>query len=252
MDPAEYCREVEAYLCRKNDGHLVRIVGPSFERVNGWSEQGVPLKIVCGGIDRYFERYYAKGPRRRPVRIDFCEADILDLFDEWRRAVGIFERDRTPGPPPLADESEADRHDDAARPPSDRPRSRSSLAAHLDRLILRLTRLRASDRVASDFDAAVDRIVRELDRVRADSRAFRGHARSTLLDRLETMDRELAAEARRTCAPALLGTLAAQAEDELRPFKARMPVDAWRQAVEDGLDRLVRERVGLPTIVFNR
>ena len=40
------------------------------------------------GIDRYFERYYAKGPRRRPVRVEFCEADVLDVFDEWRRAVG--------------------------------------------------------------------------------------------------------------------------------------------------------------------
>ena len=41
------------------------------------------------GIDRYFERYYAKGPRRRPVRVEFCEADVLDVFDEWRRALGI-------------------------------------------------------------------------------------------------------------------------------------------------------------------
>ena len=41
------------------------------------------------GIDRYFERYYAKGPRRRPVRVEFCEADVLDVFDEWRRAVGV-------------------------------------------------------------------------------------------------------------------------------------------------------------------
>ena len=46
-------------------------------------------QIAQRGIDRYFERYYAKGPRRRPVRIEFCEADILDAFDQWRRAVGI-------------------------------------------------------------------------------------------------------------------------------------------------------------------
>ena len=40
-DAAEdYCRAVEAYLCRKNDGHLIRIVGPAFEQVCAWSRRG--------------------------------------------------------------------------------------------------------------------------------------------------------------------------------------------------------------------
>src|ERR687897_546053 len=86
---ASYVRDIEAYLCRKNDGHLIRIVGPAFEQVSGWAKQGVPLKVACSGIDRYFERYYRKGPRRRPVRIEFCDADVLDAFDDWRRAVGV-------------------------------------------------------------------------------------------------------------------------------------------------------------------
>ena len=87
-EPVDFCREIESYLCQKNDGHLVRVTGPSFDLVSGWAAQGIPLKIAFQGIDRYFERYYRKGPRRRPVRIDFCDADVLDVFDEWRRAVG--------------------------------------------------------------------------------------------------------------------------------------------------------------------
>jgi hypothetical protein len=86
---AEFCREIETYLCRKNDGHLIRVTGPSFDLVSGWAERGVPIRVALAGIDRYFERYYRQGPRRRPVRIDFCEADVLDVFDEWRRATGI-------------------------------------------------------------------------------------------------------------------------------------------------------------------
>src|SRR6185295_2682253 len=89
IDASVYCRELETYLCRKNDGHLIRIAGPTFERVCGWAAMGVPLAVAFRGIDRYCERYYAKGPKRRPVRIDFCEADILELFDDWRRAVGV-------------------------------------------------------------------------------------------------------------------------------------------------------------------
>src|SRR5262245_11584607 len=89
MSPAEFCRELEAYLCRKNDGHLIRIVGPVFSTVTGWAEQGIPLKVAFQGIDRYFDRTHRKGARRRPVPIQFCEADILDAFDAWRRALGL-------------------------------------------------------------------------------------------------------------------------------------------------------------------
>ena len=139
-----YCREIETYLCRKNEGHLIRIVGPVFEQVSGWAEQGVPLAVACRGIDRYCERYYAKGPRRRPVRVEFCEADVLDLFDDWRRAVGVSRRATHDGDP-LADGR------------------RGSLPAHLDRAIARLTALRAGERRSASFAAAIDDAVRELD-----------------------------------------------------------------------------------------
>ena len=72
MTPGEFCRDLEAYLCRKNEGHLIRIVGPVFEKVCGWAAQGVPIKIAYRGIDRYFERQQSKGPgprRRPPVRV---------------------------------------------------------------------------------------------------------------------------------------------------------------------------------------
>ena len=46
MDHADYCRQLESYLCQKNGGHLIRIVGPAFEQVCAWAQQGVPLKVV--------------------------------------------------------------------------------------------------------------------------------------------------------------------------------------------------------------
>src|SRR5262245_21709060 len=106
----------------------MRIVGPEFDQVSGWAGRGVPLNVVYRGVDRYFERYYAKGPRRRPVRIGFCEADVLDAFDEWRRAVGIA----APAP------ADADARDDSVG-----IRHRESLATHLERVVARLTTLRA-------------------------------------------------------------------------------------------------------------
>jgi hypothetical protein len=246
MDSDEYCREIEAYLCRKNDGHLIRIVGPSFDRVTGWAERGVPIKIACRGIDRYFERYYARGPRRRPVLIDFCEPDVLDAFDEWRRAIGMLQStgpadapEPGDGPGPIAD---------AGRGDVVRARHRTSLAAHLERVILKLTSLRRSGSLTAGFDAALERAVRELDLARQPAKSLRGEARARLVERLRALDGELLAVARAACGPERVATLRSDAADELGPFRERMTEAAYEQAVQAAVDRLVRDLVGLPEL----
>ncbi len=232
-DTGSYCREVEAYLCRKNDGHLVRIVGPAFEQVCGWAARGIPIKVVFRGIDRYFERYYAKGPRRRPVRVEFCEADVLDVFDDWKRAVGVGSA--TPAEGDLSDEGAA-------------ARKRRSLPAHLERVVARLTALRAGE--ARSLDATLDEVVRELDAVRAGSRGLRGEARETLLERLRALDRRLLEAARAACDGSTLERLSADADVQLAPFLARMPPNVYSQSKHACVDRLLREHLRLPVVAF--
>lgn len=234
MDAASFCRDVESYLCRKNDGHLVRVVGPAFEQVMGWCERGIPLKLVFRGIDRYFDRYYAKGPRRRPVRIEFCEADVLDVFDEWRRAVGI-----TAVSANGAAEEEA------------RERRRPGLATHLERVLERLTRLVASQALPSGFEALLNRVIPELDGIRAGAKGLRGEARAQALDKLAALDRELIDVARDTLGVEVQTAVRRDALEELTPFRERMPPDAFERSVKACIDRLVRERVGLPTIALD-
>jgi hypothetical protein len=227
-DPAEYCREIETYLCRKNEGHLIRIAGPVFEQVSGWAAQGVPLAVAFRGIDRYCERYYAKGPRRRPVRVEFCEADILELFDDWRRAVGVSH---------LVD------------PPSDAEPAarRDSLPAHLERAIARLTALRTSGRSLA-FDRRLDEAVRELDLARPAAKQTRGEARAALIGRLTSLDRELLDAARGEIDASRRAALLAEAESEIAPFAARMTADARARAIDAAFDRLLRDFAGLPTL----
>jgi hypothetical protein len=234
-DRESYCREVEAYLCRKNDGHLIRIVGPAFEQVCGWAARGIPATIVFRGIDRYFERYYAKGPRRRPVRVEFCEADVLDVFDDWKRAVGVGAAAQAQGEP--SDE-------DAAV-----SRKRGTLPAHLDRLVSRLTALRAGqDR---SLDATLDDIIRELDAARAGSRGLRGEAREALLDRLRALEVRLLQAARAGCDVPMLQRLDAEADVQLSPFRDRMPGAVYAQSKQACIDRLIREQLRLPVITFD-
>jgi len=232
----DYCRAVEAHLCRKNDGHLIRIVGPAFEQVCGWATRGVPLTVATRGIDRYFERYYAKGPRRRPVRVEFCEADVLDVFDEWRRALGITIADASP----VAEgETQAE---------SQQERRHESLPAHLERVVARLTALRAgADR---SLDGTIDAIVSEIDVARAGAKALRGDARQTLLDRLRTLDRALLEAAYAQCDEPSRQALMVEADSELAPFRARMAPEAYEQSRRAAVDRLLRERRALPVVAF--
>jgi hypothetical protein len=228
---ADFCREIETYLCQKNDGHLIRVTGPSFDLVSAWAAQGVPLKVAFKGIDRYFERYYRKGPRRRPVKIDFCEADVLDVFDEWRRATGVrIEADATTGEP--------------------RATSRQSLPSHLERVVTRLTSLRATGSLGEGFDALIDRVARELDTARENARGVRGDARHALLDRLGALDAELLRDARLLLDEPTRSTLEREADEELAPFRDAMATDALARARSAVIDRLVRERLGLPTVAF--
>jgi hypothetical protein len=232
----QYCRAIEAYLCRKNDGHLIRVVGPAFEQVLGWESKGVPLKIAFHGIDRYFERYYAKGPRRRPIRIEFCEADVLDAFDEWRRAVGVIGDARSGIV-------------DAAESSDDAQHRQGSLPAHLERVIARLTTIRAGSE--PEMDAVLDAIVRELDGYRARAKSLRGEARQQFLVRLRDLDAELLATARRLCDASTLHALHAEADQELAPFRSRLSSDAFIAALQAALDRLIRERLRLPVVSFD-
>jgi hypothetical protein len=265
LEMSAYCRAIESHLCHKNDGHLIRISGPAFDLVRGWANQGVPLKVVFSGIDRTFERYYRKGPRRRPVHIAFCEADVLDAFDEWRRAIGVASTDvastftsasagevaPTFG---SALEKEVAAAPDAAlavRSAGGRGASRSdSLPAHIDRVANRLTLLRGDPRNGPDLDDALAQAVLTLDSLRPAARQARGSARQALVARLESIDAELLARAGERLSPDQLSMLTREASDALAPFRQRMPADAYLAARERAVARLIREHAGLPLIRY--
>lgn len=240
MDPGAYCREIESYLCRCNEGHLIRIVGPAFEQVRGWAEAGVPLQVVTAGIDRRLARYRATGPHRRPLRIEFCEADVLDAFDEWRRAVGVGAAARDARDAPGGGEG-----------PDRRTRSgrRLTLPKHVDRILEAASNRLAREEMPEGLRAALTRLVADLDALRPAVRGARGVARRAVAERLEAIDRALLAAAREAAGPDL-GGLEADARDELSSFRSRLDADAFARAVDASVDRLLRGRLGLPPVRF--
>jgi hypothetical protein len=226
-DSYDYCREVESYLCKKNEGHLIRIVGPAFEMVRGWAEQGVPLKVAFRGIDRTCDRQASKTQRRRALRIEFCEADVLAAFDDWRRAVGTGAGQVSEAPPSPA----------------------MSLASHIERTVTKLLAVRLNGD-APELSAAIAAALAVLDELVAGARRARGDARAHIIARLEEVDVALMSAAQQHIDPATADALRQEVEADLAPFAGRMPDDARRRAALVAYDRLLRESLNLPVIAY--
>jgi len=242
VNAGTYCREVESYLCRRNGGHLVRIVGPSFEMVRGWAEAGVPLSLVCRAIDVCSERRESRREASRPLRIEFCEAEVRDQFQRWRRAVGPYiktqdGRLKTKDGRLKTEEEEEE------------PARAIGLAGHLSRANERLARAAARLERSETFRGRLDAIVGEVAAIQAESKGARGERRDAFLDRLKQLDVELMAAAREEASrSALAEELRAAAGVELAPWRARMPADAWTSAIAAASDRLLRDRLDLPDL----
>ena len=246
MDPGELCRAVESYLCRKNDGHLIRVVGPAFEMVCGWAADGVPLSVVQRAIDRRYVRYHAKGPKRHPLRIEYCEADVLDLFDEWKRAVGV--RDSGGSDPEAANGTEAKGPEAARRPAGSG--GRRSLAAHLDYLAERLSAWKPPPG-ALTLEGLVTDARTAVDAARSGGRTLRGEARRRAIEQLAELDGRLPVAARADAGGTVLNELRGEARKSLEPFRSRMPAAAFARALDAATDRLLAERFKLPHLPFD-
>lgn len=247
VDAGAYCRAVEAYLCRKNRGHLIRIVGPAFEQVAAWARTGIQLQAVTRGIDRKMVRYLSAGRVRRPLRIEHCAADVLEAFDEWRRAVGVHAAAAT-GTGTGTDDGPATEAGETV--PVAAPRRGLSLPAHLDRVLTQATSLLALGEAVPGLHAALEQLVRDLDALRGAAHGARGAARVACLERVAAADQRFMAQVRDAAGPAL-HEVGAMAGAELAPFKSRMADAVYAKAWSAAAERALRERFRLPTVRFD-
>ena len=225
-----YCREVESYLCRRNGGHLIRIVGPSFELVRGWADAGVPVSLVQRAIDVCVERREARHEAAKPLRIEFCETEVREQFQRWRRAVGPY----------VAGLAGGEDADDPAP---------AGLASHLTRASEKLARAAARLERSEAFRAALDAIVGSVAAVQIESKGARRERRDAFVEQLKTLDQQLLGAARAEAAQSGLDAeLRTKAAEELAPWRERMPREAWVAAVQAASDRLLRDRLDLPDL----
>jgi hypothetical protein len=239
---ADYCREVEAHLTRVNGGHLVRVVGPGFELVRGWQAQGIPLSIITRAIDQKAERHQrGAGGRGRPLRIEFCADDVQELFEAWKRAVGVHgtsEDESSAGPSGFG----------PGRSEAESPTKKPSLSKHLERVTDRLSRLLGRNDLPEPFLERVNHVIGVVAAARERSKGVRGTAREEVGASLRPLDRVLADAARAALSDKDAAAIDAQALAELAAYRDRLDPAAWQQAVAATTDRLLRERFALPVV----
>jgi hypothetical protein len=177
------------------------------------------------------------------VQIDFCDADVLDAFDAWRRSVGV----RLPGAEPTGEEAVK--------------KQRRSLPEHLHRVLERLTALLAGPDGPADGADGPDALCHQL-RPLLESTAneisslsdlpgpLRGETRARVSARLAALDAAMLEAARAGADTATLHVLRQDAAEELAPFRERMPQDVYDQAVASAVNRLLRDRCRLPVLTF--
>jgi hypothetical protein len=240
LDVGEYCRRVEEHLARVNEGHIIRVVGTSFELVRGWARSGIPLSVVCFGIDQKAERHRA-GRAQRALRLEFCEPDVRAAFARWRRSVGVFA-----GGPTAADEDVADAGREAELLPVQERRQPSvsrQLERAADRLVRAAGRLETPVELREHLSAVLERVVALREQARRPSAAKRDEIAQTLA----RLDREMLLAARSACGPEL-PEVEHDAAAELAPYRTRLAPEVWQRSFDASVDRCLRERFGLPVL----
>jgi hypothetical protein len=248
-DLGQYCRAVETHLCQVNGGHLVRIVGPAFELVKQWHAGGVPLKIVLRGVERRAERARrASHGSRRPLRLEFCEADVRDVFDEWRRAIGFAIGRADPAD---EDERAPDRatrlagEEDGAEPGA---RRGPSLPKHLERVATRLTSfLLATPGAGPELRGRVESALARVDAIRR-AGLLRGDARAEAVRTLEALDAAFLEHLPAEAPARLVEDAKVEARQELAAYESRMPRAEFDRIVVRAAQRLLRSRLQLPEL----
>lgn len=216
----------------------MRIVGPGFMLVRNWAEEGVPLSAVFRGIEQKAERHKA-GAAKRPLRIEFCEADVREVYDAWRRAIGVSGAAVDAGDDAAAAGPVGERGSGSARRVTTRDLDRA-----VDRLIATAGRLQLPEPLRDE----VNRVLEQVLQVRDAVKGSRGAAREGHLTALPELDRSMMAVAQAVIASDALTPIREDAEQDLEPFRARLASEAWEQAVQVTVARGVREHFGLPNL----
>jgi hypothetical protein len=207
---------------------------------------GVPLHVALRGIERAFDSYESR-PRNRSVKsLMYCQEEVEAQFAEW------LESQRGASSPGVArEESRGVGSENVEAEGAGLPFPRAVIAAHLAECRDALGRAREKRSELAGGDALSETLARASSRLEELAGDFERAARpdaekleSSLTDLEALLDRAL----RGSLAAGVVEELRAEAEEQLRPYRARMGRATYEQTLDNLLAKALRESAGVPRL----
>jgi hypothetical protein len=248
-----YFTEVEDAFIRRRGKHL--LLSPlDWALIESWKEMGVPLHVALRGIEKSFDSYESR-PRKRSVKsLMYCQEEVEAQYAEWlesQTGARADAADADAGGGAGAEGGAVDKAGAEAGEGSSLPFPRAVISAHLADCRAELKRAAEKRSVRAEAEAlgeALARAAARLEEIATDfERAARPNAElleSSLTDLEGLIDRAL----RASLPDEELAAARASAEEQLRPYRARMERATYGQTLDNLLAKALRERAGVPRL----
>src|SRR5437868_6070060 len=222
MNYFNYFTEIEDTFIRRRGKHL--LLSPmDWALIESWKQKGVPLHVALRAIEQAFDSFEAR-PRRRSVKsLLYCEEEVEAQFAEWRerqQGARVSASGNGAGDATEAQTAAPEQRDENAGLPFPRAAISAHLAAARAQLEAAYARWRQTQ--ANELSEALLRASARLAELETDfTRSARPNA-----EQLEAALTDLEALLDRAVGASLpvehIAARRAQAEEQLRPYRARM------------------------------
>ena len=255
MNYFNYFTEIEDAFVRRRGKHL--LLSPmDWALIESWKEMGVPLHVALRGVEQAFDSFEAK-PRRRSVKsLLYCQEEVEAQFAEWResqtgaRAAAAGEGENGAGASSRAAEAGADgaATGDASKEEARLPFPREVIAGHLKACRAELERAHGTHPGGGELAEALARAAARLGELEQDFAAAARPDAEKLEASLGDLESLLDRAIRSSAAPERLAARRAEAEEQLKPYRARMKREVYEQTLDNLLGKYLREDCGLPRL----
>jgi hypothetical protein len=252
-----YFTEIEDAFIRRRGRHL--LLSPvDWALIESWKEMGVPLHVALRGVEKSFDSYEAK-PRRRTVKsLLYCQEEVEAQFAEWRErqtgahvgtedaaSNGDAQKTKRGGKAKRGAGGDETTHEDAL------PFPREAITAHLASCRVETMRARESRLAQHGEDDLTETLARASARLSELEKDFATSARpdaelleGALCDLEAMLDRAV----RESVEPERIASRRREAEDQLKPYRARMEREVYEQTRENLVAKALREECGVPRL----
>ena len=216
MNYYNYFTEIEDTFVRRRAKHL--FLSPlDWALIDGWKQRGIPLHIVIRAIESVFDVFDRQPAGTRTIKsLFYCREEIESQYLEWLNSrVGSSDAEEATQFP------------------------RDQIETHITGAIDKLQNVH-DDGLTEDLARAIGRLQELRDDLTGNTESIDG----TLGDIENMLDRALLT----TWNKPRLKAIEKEIASELRPYKAEMEPETYRNTLELMLLKRLREEVGIPRL----